>query len=377
MADTDSQIINIDSRFRVNPESSTATDFVINLPSPIRNLKSIRLSTIEIPNVFYAFNNDASTIFQVRPAPDPSGSDPYVHEEWTTIIINPGNYDANTLKNNLQRDIGLALGFLQANSISTRQGFVFSINSNTGHSTLAINRESPEFLALDLSGLATQAFDVNLSPVDLNLVYDYATTDGAFTGISTENLYMAEMSIYAQALEYYANSLQIGDINMRDILGFADFLLYSKDSYTSTGFINTTGYQYLLLDVNGYETMTHISRANEFKVFAKVPMTVAKSFISIGSVSRTIALAKKFERPENIGQFRIRLIDILGNIVDLKRQDIAITFEVEYYKTQTAYDKARNTMIKEGELTGIAAEGSMADCEKITKERLRNIVFKE
>jgi hypothetical protein len=164
---------------------------------------------------------------------------------------------------------------------------------------------------------------------------------------------------------------------MRDILGFADFLLYSKDSYTSTGFINTTGYQYLLLDVNGYETMTHISKSNEFKVFAKVPMTVAKSFISIGSVSRTIALPKKFERPENIGQFRIRLTDILGNVVDLKRQEISITFELEYYKTQTAYDKGRNAMLKEGELTGIAAEGSMADCEKISKERLRNIVFKE
>jgi hypothetical protein len=370
MADTDSYIINIDSRFRVDPENSLSTDFVINLPSPIRNVKSVKLSTIEIPNVFYAFNNDASTILQVRPSPDPSGSGPYTHQEWETIIINPGNYDANTLKNILQRDIGRALGFAQAEALTSNQGFIFSISPSTGHSTLSINRSSSEF-----SAGSTKAFDINLSPVDFNLVYDYVSNEGAFNSISNQDLYMQEIDIYSQALQYYSSSLQIGDINMRDILGFADFLLYSKDTYTSTGFINTTGYQYLLLDVNGYETVTHISQDNEFKVFAKVPMTVAKSFISIGSVSRTIALSKKFERPENIAQFRIRLTDILGNVVDLKRQDIAITFEIEFYKTQTAYDKARNTLLKDGELTSITSDGSATDLQKSGKERLRNIVF--
>jgi hypothetical protein len=164
---------------------------------------------------------------------------------------------------------------------------------------------------------------------------------------------------------------------MRDIVGFSDFLYYAKNSYQSTGFINTTGFQYILLDINGYDTITHISQDNEFKIFAKIPLTVSKNFITIGNITSINTRPKLFDTPENIPQIRVRIMDVLGNILDLNKQNISMTFEVEYFRTQKAYDKARNTLLPEGELTSFSAAGTRTTAQVEKKERLRNIVFKQ
>jgi hypothetical protein len=53
--DVRTQVISIDSRFRTNPADGT-TNFFFRLLTPIKNAISIRLSSIEVPNTFYAFS---------------------------------------------------------------------------------------------------------------------------------------------------------------------------------------------------------------------------------------------------------------------------------------------------------------------------------
>lgn len=376
MASTEKRIINIDSRFRTDPKNTTSTNFTVALPSPIRNVKTIRLTTEEIPNVFYAFNTDSTTVYQVREGPDSTGI--YTHKEWVTLFIEPGNYDASTLRRNIETQIGQTLGFEQAATNQEQLGFRYTINSNTGANTLFLNKSGNEYLDLELSGGAPNTFELNMTPVDLNQVYDIAVAGGAFDASNVPtpaDAYIQEINVYAQAIRQYVENLSIGDITIKEVIGFADYLLYAKDSYSSTAYINTTGYQYALLDVNGYETIKHISKDNELNVFAKLPLTVGKNFTKVGSVGTT-AIPKKFDTPETIRFFRIKMFDILGNILNLRTLNVSFTFEVEYYITQKAYDKARDSKIPSGTLTNFASESSRTSYQQERKQRLRNVVFK-
>ena len=52
------QVINIDSLFRTNYDGTDACDFIYTLAAPINNVISMRLSSLEIPNIWYDYSND-------------------------------------------------------------------------------------------------------------------------------------------------------------------------------------------------------------------------------------------------------------------------------------------------------------------------------
>lgn len=374
---TEKIVFNIDSRFRNNPETSSSSNFTIDLPTPIRNVKSIKLISEEIPNVFYSFESETNTIFQVRPGPNPDSSGTYVHQNWSTIIIEPGNYDAQTFVDLVRTNIGKTLGFPMSTSVAEAQrGFGYTVSTTTGQSVLSLNKSSFEYAILDGSGgLAPDTFELNLSPVDLNHVYTYSLNDGAFDGLDEADKYITEIDIYAQAIQHYVTNLDIGQITLNETMGFTDFLLYGKDTYTGTTLINTRGFNYVLLDINGYDTLTHISKDNEYKFFAKIPFKVTKFFTSISNLGGT-TYPKIFDQPETIRKFDVRVLDIFGNIVNLRNVNVNLMFEVEYYRTQKSYDKARTTLIPDGNITKFSSSGSRTGEQARRKENLRNIVFK-
>lgn len=82
--DVFTQLINIDSRFRTDPLQSS-TNFLYKLKRPIKNVISVRMSSIEIPNTSYTFslyrgNTSMSFVY-------PAGSGTKY-----TITIPDGNY---------------------------------------------------------------------------------------------------------------------------------------------------------------------------------------------------------------------------------------------------------------------------------------------
>jgi hypothetical protein len=49
--------LNVDSRFRSFPATSTATNFIFHLPNPVKNVIRLRLVSYEIPNKEYTFTS--------------------------------------------------------------------------------------------------------------------------------------------------------------------------------------------------------------------------------------------------------------------------------------------------------------------------------
>jgi hypothetical protein len=81
--DFENIILNIDSKFRNKTKYQNSSKFSIDLTNPLKNINSIRLSSIEFPNVFYTFStNKNNTTFLI---------------DNIKIEIPSGNYDANTL----------------------------------------------------------------------------------------------------------------------------------------------------------------------------------------------------------------------------------------------------------------------------------------
>jgi hypothetical protein len=81
------QVMNLDlnSCFRSNYYASTASDFMYTLPSPIKNVVSMRLASIELPNAWYLISTNNRCSIQHQGI---------LYE----ICIPAGNYDIDTLQ---------------------------------------------------------------------------------------------------------------------------------------------------------------------------------------------------------------------------------------------------------------------------------------
>jgi len=369
--------VSVDSRYRIYPDKNSSTDCTVKLPNIFSNVISARITSIEVPNISYTFGTDHTTVLQVRPGPDMDQTiSADYHFDWETVRLPLANYTLDTLQSTLQHYIGKSLGFPQSMTLSEEdQGFVVNIDKYTGQVSMYINRDSSEIIGNDIS-----SFDINLSPVDLNSVYTYGVNNGYFTGVNPGEYYLKELQLYQMAFKTYTQNLQPGTPILRDILGFSDFMYYAlsdpinnpigynKVGYKSTGFIDIYGQRYLLLQVNDYDSIRHVVGNNIITAFSKISLDKKFRYPhkpdldhEIDSVSPPIV----FEQPVDIAQLKIRLLDPIGNVVNLLGQNFSFTMEITHVRDNKKYDMYRDTYVKPGKLT--------APDSKPT--RLRNVRF--
>jgi hypothetical protein len=91
------QNINIDTRFRDNYYTTTASNFHVDLPLRLTEVVSLQLSAFEIPNTFYVISQVFGNNFFVLETP---GVEPLV------VTIPDGNYDYLGLQNYINNFLG-------------------------------------------------------------------------------------------------------------------------------------------------------------------------------------------------------------------------------------------------------------------------------
>ena len=208
-------VINIDSRFRnfysgLPPSSTTSssTDFIYNLPIPIKNAISIRLSSIEIPNVFYTFSESrGNTSFHIV---IPSGSTNPLNKR--LIKINEGNYDDLELCSEVETLLNNAVNSIIMNSGGDPiiPGTTFSVLVDGGNATTP----SPFYYSTGKVTISTVS-----SPFDL--ILDSGTYgDREF------------------------------DYGLGHYLGFKQKNLTGGNSYVANSVIDTTDWPYVFLSLN-------------------------------------------------------------------------------------------------------------------------------
>jgi hypothetical protein len=273
---TQLQNLNLNSCFRNNYFQSNPCDFLYILPVEIKNVLSMRLASIEIPNAWYLFSKlQKNNVFKIN-----------AHSNGKTetydIIIADGNYDNESLQNYLNTTY-----FCDSGTESLLQYLKFTIDSINCKSCFSKTEEAPSSLKFSLIFLE----DVNQNAM---------STFGWILGYRLPN---------------YMNIIE---------------------KMQSEGLFDAGGDRYIYVAINDYQYNSNSSNLVTFDknilnedIIAKIPMINGKLCLIIDESNNALTKTRKYNGPVNISRLNIKILDKFGNIIDLNHMDYSLTIEME------------------------------------------------
>jgi hypothetical protein len=319
---TTNKVLSIDSLFR--KDGYDANDFIYTIQEPLRNVISMELLNIEMPEMIYSFSEEnKSNIFYIDMFDMSDSILDVTYNGTYTIVIPPGNYEANefeTVLNNLFRVEGgknIGPSFLTAR-----------INRNNGKLIIRANDISDNDLPDSPVPYDDSPGNMYYSPhfrfhLRFNIengnnrkLYNNAGWIMGFRNASyeiTRPIILLDNTTYP-ALKTYEAALQ-------------------SESYYGT---NNLSYVYLDIDDFNKNTDGNIIFSNDngsssSNILAKLSISstnpLSKS-IFINSHNDEIFTSRQYFGPVNIEKLQIRLIDKFGNTVDVANNNYSFSLMV-------------------------------------------------
>lgn len=257
-------LYNIDSRFRDLNAYKNPGFFIYKLKETFKNVSYIRLSSIELPVVFYTFLQEYNNIsFQIIT------NDNITH----TIIIEEGNYDSNSIIREIQKSLD-----------------IINANYNTN---LTITWDSVNY----------KTSFTNTTP--FTLIFDNSTNYrslGDRLGFRLDNTnYLAAN----QDDKFYT------DLNQ--------YLYY----WLGETFLDITKDDYLFIRINDYGTIYNDVR--NCSLLAKIILYDQQFIIDTGA--NFLTKSYTFKQPVNISKLEIELINSLGQTINMNLINYSFTLE--------------------------------------------------
>ena len=269
--------LSIDTKFRKNYFSSKSSNYTINLATPLKNVISMKMSSMEIANIQHVISETLGTNgFKITKIPS---SGPSVT---ATVKIPSGNYNTTSLESSL---VGVDT---DENKLAYVDSTI-SIDSNTMRAT--ISASSGNKLELDFQNLVHQ----NAPPMK----------------------------------------------TLGWVLGFRKKHYKGQKSYTGEGTIDLAGCKYIFLCINDFKNTTQdvctILYENSFlrkHILARIPMREGKGAVLFDDPSDKITKKRHYFGPVNIDKLHIQLIDEYGMEIDMNYNDFsfALEFDILYEK---------------------------------------------
>ncbi len=294
--DIRTHVYNIDSRFRSaviitdpttnNYDSQSTTNFLFRLARMIKNVASVKLSSFEFPNIFYTFStsrNNSSFVVNLL-------------GNIQTITIDDGNY-------------------LQS-----------------GSDTLI------DYVALcsEIEGKLDAAYGLGAFTVTFNASNDKVTiTNGGSTQFTIS---FVETAIISN-LNLVATNRNNG---LGYFLGFQNYTYGGSSSYTGESGTQIVGDQYIYLSLSDWDNIQHQDyNQTHFPAFAKILLGGKNKMTVDTLVTNTTTKEYFFTQPTNIGLITIKVLDVFGNIIDLRDVNISMTLELHEIVNMALYEKYR------------------------------------
>jgi hypothetical protein len=209
-------IVLIDSQDRNISSYPTQTSYKVELPVVYKQIKKVRLLSMEISSSFYIFKNEFNNTTLHIGVYDSLGTTKLALQE---IILPDGNYDNTT--------IGTILtSLLNQNTLFISEGVTFNVYLDAATFLLNITNTSSRKIYID----TTYASSLNLGSVIKNW-----------------------------GLEYY--------------LGFAYDSIIEGISLKATQLLKLNPYNYLLLDIKELNRIDECNKG-QYSAFAKIPITI-------------------------------------------------------------------------------------------------------
>jgi len=268
--------LNLNSCFRNNYYQSNPCDFQYIIPSEIKNVLSMRLVSIEIPNSWYLFSSiKKNNTFSIE-------IDSEREKTEYNITIPDGNYDSDTLQHYLNSTY-----FCDSGLESPLKYIRFSINN----------------YSLKTSFEIIDSDDANIR----------------FSLIFIQNINQNAMNTFGWSLGFRLGSY-----------------LSVNDKICSEGLFDAGGDRYIFLSINDYQYNSNSSNMVCFDksilnedVIAKIPMINGKFSLIVNDNNNSLAKIRRYNGPINLSRLQIKIIDKFGTVIDLNNMDYSLTLELE------------------------------------------------
>lgn len=293
--------------YNTKPVNST-----YELPIKWKNVISITLSAVTIPNVMYAFNFEEGT------------NQIYIKEDNTglsSIITLPvGNYSPYSLSvseasfpDTLTTSINEQLGILAP--------YRFEVTIDLSNRKTTITNNTNTFTMITLNKNQTAIFNEKEIFVSCN---DFSTKFDIDYGVNPPKKTSIPVETYVNTMGY--------------LMGFREIVYYGKTSYTSESLFNNiySNYLYFVLeDYTGSQTITNtygmlgdggILKNN---ILGVIPISSGIFSSTFDNNANFIYKKREYFGPVNISRISIKLLNNKGNLVNLHDTNFNFTLQVK------------------------------------------------
>lgn len=277
-------IINVDSRFRQNPERTSAADFVFVINPPVKNILRIRITSVEVPNNYPVFTALRKSVTLRVLYKDASGAGQAV-----LVTIPEGNYTGGDMVDALNSQFltvsGGAISWLTVsfNDITGRFTFV-----GTGH-----------YFGLDMT------YDTFDRPFDYGL--------GFHLGFSRR----LHVSVGVGGGKYELESDQCATF---------------------------AGDPYVLLRVNDFRCVRHPMTDSTLTALAKIVLREPKNYMVFDDYASQHAKEVVFPSPQNLSRLTVQLVDPYGQPLEMCEAQISFSIEALEIRNSTLYRTIQDSM---------------------------------
>ena len=286
--------VNIDTIFRPNYDKTTSSDFVVLLPDSLRNVISMRLTSVELPNMINQFStSDKSNFFEIT-------SNLASAVVTKTIYIPDGDYQSNVFQTTM-------------NNILTSNGFPYLILEVTIQGRIRIRARLPgEGPSVYVAGeyyFPEFTFRIVITPTDCLRPH---RTAGWNMGFRKAYYNSTSITDYETGLAYPAQILSESMYGSTvDNYVFMEVDDYHNNFQTDT-IQSSVGQSYIGKNILGRIGLT----GNSFTIIESTPAD---------GVFRN----REYFGPVRLERLHIRLLNKYGEIINLNGNDYSFVLEFE------------------------------------------------
>ncbi len=325
---TVSKLLNIDSRFRKNYSSTSATDYLIDLPYSVNNVIEVKLCDLELPSTFYPItpakmNNYFwySTYTQAQI----DSNTPNLYYMW----IKEGNYYFDNLITYINTTF-------KNTSTSDIEGYLFDPLPLSISFDLNYN---------NLGGVGNGTGKVSIgvfagADISLNLTQEIVKVELNFEAPEIPN-FTSSTRILEPSLKqlYYTKSVIPIDQRFGWMLGYREGYYGRVNGpvlyHVSESVLNVLGPRYLFLIVNDFNKSNNVNFISTSSygllpdnIMARISLKAPAFSIQSQNDYSVYAEPRYYYGPVNITKIQIRLVDEFSRLIDLNRTDFSFTLRL-------------------------------------------------
>lgn len=321
--ETITQLVSIDSIFRERTDDSnsinyyqTSSNFQYKLANPLKNVISMKISTVEMPFVWYLFNQSNNT-FTIETKNNPDG----ITEDTLHVITIPvGSYTNPTL-----------ISFINNIFINTGKGLeyiIFGIEEATGKSFFRVKKQGYD----DEVTAVNDPYKDDPNPENPFIFNIYFYKDfkkiceqkslneydslGWLLGFRQPTYFVTKNDIY---IDYYTFDST-----------------YELPNYLkSEGAYGTSATNYIFIDVddfnNNFKSSGIIADNNDYisssTILGRIGIMVPANTMLFNTASDKVFKTREYFGPISITRLNFKLLDRFGNVINLQNNDWSISLE--------------------------------------------------